>query len=129
VSARYCIGVGARKGFDAQELVTLVRAIAARLGVDWREATLAALETHEDKESFARAAKLLHMHIAFVPLAALQRRNADVLTRSERVMATFGLGSLAEALALAAAGDGSRLLAPRVAAKNLTCAIAKGDLS
>jgi len=126
MSARYGVGVGARRGFDAQDLVALVRVTTARLGVDCREATLAALETHDAKERFARAAELLDMRIAFVPLAALQGRKSDVLTHSERITAKFGVGSLAEALALVAAGDGSRLLCPRVATSNLTCAIAKG---
>jgi len=126
MSERYGVGVGARRGFDAQELAALVQAAAARLGVDWREAALAALETHEERRSFSRAAELLGLRIEFFPLARLLQRKVDVLTHSPRIVAQFGVGSLAEALALAAAGEGSRLLAPRVASRNLTCAIARG---
>jgi cobalt-precorrin 5A hydrolase len=37
----------------------------------------------------------------------------------------FGVGSVAEAAALAGAGQGSLLLAPRIASARLTCAIAR----
>jgi cobalamin biosynthesis protein CbiG len=54
----------------------------------------------------------------------LRARDKDVLTRSARVEQMFGVGSVAEAAALAGAGSGSILLAPRVATTRLTCAIA-----
>ncbi|MEH6774853.1 MAG: cobalamin biosynthesis protein [Cereibacter changlensis] len=51
-----------------------------------------------------------------------------VLTRSARVAALHGTGSLAEAAALAAAGPGARLLGPRVTSADgrATAAIAEG---
>ncbi len=50
-----------------------------------------------------------------------------VLTRSERVAERFGTGSVAEAAALAAAGPGARLVAPRVVSTDgmATAAIAE----
>lgn len=52
----------------------------------------------------------------------------EVRTRSDRVAARFGTGSLAEAAALAAAGPGARLLGPRVISGDglATAAIAIG---
>lgn len=49
------------------------------------------------------------------------------LTRSARVAARFGTGSLAEAAALAAAGPGARLLGPRAVSEDglATAAIAE----
>lgn len=49
------------------------------------------------------------------------------LTQSPRVQAQFGTGSVAEAVALAAAGPGATLIAARAAApdRSATCAIAR----
>lgn len=127
MKARYGVGVGARKAFEAPELAALVREVAARFDVDLGEATLAALKTHESAQEFARAAKMLGLGCELLSLEKAQRYKRDVLTRSPRVEALFGVGSLCEALALAAAGNGGRLLAPRVATARLTCAIARGE--
>lgn len=64
--------------------------------------------------------------VALTPkaLAAVQ-----TVTRSEASMAARGVGSVAEAAALAAAGQGARLLAPRVISEDgrATCALAVGE--
>jgi cobalt-precorrin 5A hydrolase len=59
-----------------------------------------------------------------MPEAALKAAEPRALTRSERVVALTGLGSVAEAAALAGAGPVSRLVQPRIASANATCAIA-----
>jgi cobalt-precorrin 5A hydrolase len=127
MTARYGVGVGARKDFAAEELAAFVRDVAARLEVDLREATLAALATHERAGEFARVTKMLNLECRMLTLEEAQQYKRDVLTRSERIEAMFGVGSLAEALALSAAGAGARLLAPRVATERLTCAIARAE--
>ncbi len=102
--------------------------------------------------SSLRAALAQHGHHAIDALAAphdklvLLRRFADTLalpviavspealraiatpTRSSASIAARGTGSVAEAAALAAAGDGARLLAPRRISPDAlaTCAIAEG---
>ena len=65
------------------------------------------------------------MAVVFLSLENLRARDKDVLTHSARVEEIFGVGSVAEAAALAGAGAGSILLAPRVATTRLTCAIAR----
>ena len=52
---------------------------------------------------------------AVLAIAARDLAGVETLTRSARIQAMFGTGSLAEAAALAAAGAGARLLAPRAA--------------
>jgi cobalt-precorrin 5A hydrolase len=125
MSARYAIGVGARRGVDAEELAALVSRVAAELRVDRALASLAALEGHPDLRAFDDVAKRLDVALVLVAPALLPARAADVLTRSVRVEQAFGVGSVAEALALAAAGEGGFLLAPRAATRRLTCAIAR----
>ena len=63
-----------------------------------------------------------------IPVAPEALALAETLTRSARVTALRGTGSVAEAAALAAAGRGARLLGPRaVSADRLaTCALAEG---
>ena len=47
-----------------------------------------------------------------------------LLTRSERVIALTGLGSVAETAALAGRGRRSRLVRARIASAHATCALA-----
>ena len=70
---------------------------------------------------------MLGARFVLLPLESLRGRRAELLTHSPRVEAMFGVGSLVEALALAAAGEGSRLLAPRLATERLACAIAEAQ--
>jgi cobalt-precorrin 5A hydrolase len=127
VSARYAIGIGARKEIDARELAGLVREVAARHGVDLKASTLATLQARKDERGLRDAARLLDMRVVFLPLENLRARDKDVLTRSARVEKMFSVGSVAEAAALAGAGAGSILLAPRVATTRLACAIARAN--
>ena len=53
----------------------------------------------------------------------------ETATRSERIAAKFGVGSLAEAVALVAAGRNARLVSSRVVSQDrtATAAIAEGE--
>lgn len=67
-----------------------------------------------------------------LPVIALDRdalRGVRTLTRSDRVEALFGTGSVAEATALLAAGQGARLRVPRSVSSDgtATAAIAEGQ--
>ena len=59
MSARFVIGIGARKDIDARELADLVREVAARHGVDLQSATLATIEARGDEPGLQIAARLL----------------------------------------------------------------------
>ncbi len=68
-----------------------------------------------------------------VPVVALSPERLArqaVLTRSDRVAALYGTGSVAEASALAAAGPGARLSGPRAVSGDgsATAAIAFGEI-
>ncbi len=65
-----------------------------------------------------------------IALAAEALRDQATITRSGRVEALFGTGSVAEAAALAAAGPGARLRGPRAASADgtATAAIAAGPM-
>lgn len=114
-------GFGFRR---ATELASLREALAAAGGAEGL-AALATLAEKADDPVFLALAKELSLPIAAVSADAVAR--IATLTRSERVMADFGTGSIAEAVALGAAGAGSRLLIPRAVSSDrmATAAIAE----
>jgi len=63
-----------------------------------------------------------------LPVRAVGVAGVQTATRSSRIAAQFGTGSVAEAAALAAAGPGARLVAGRVVSADgmATAAIAEG---
>jgi cobalt-precorrin 5A hydrolase len=71
--------------------------------------------------------KALGLPVVAVDAATL--RGCGTLTRSSRVIDVFGTGSVAEAVALSAAGPGGRLQGPRVVSADgtATAAIAESE--
>lgn len=61
-----------------------------------------------------------------VPLDVMKLAAGGCATRSERTLALYGVGSVAEAVALALAGRNARLIAPRHVVGGATCAMAEG---
>lgn len=114
-------GLGFRAGAQADSLRAALDAAGGAAG-------LAALATAEDKaeaESLRAFAGALALPIRAIPAAEISAQTT--LTRSPRVAAARGTGSLAEAAALAALGPGARLVAPRAVAPDgmATAAIAE----
>jgi cobalt-precorrin 5A hydrolase len=122
-------GVGCRAGASAREIDAAIAAALSQAGV--ASASLGLIATSEAKAEevgLAAAAKDRGVKVVFVPQTDLEAVGSRTLTRSERVLVATGVPSLSEAAALAAAGPGARLLAPRVAVGPATCALAvSGD--
>ncbi len=98
-------GFGFRKGAT---LAALQEALARAGGAQG----LTALATADDKASgLGTLATALNLPVLAIAPDALAAQSTP--TRSSRVHVLYGTGSLAEAAALAAAGPGARLLAPR----------------
>lgn len=88
------------------------------------------LATADDKANAAcllALAQALGLPIIAVDAATLTRQ--ETMTRSRASLSARGIGSLAEAAALAAAGPGARLLASRSVSNDgaATCALAEGN--
>ncbi|WP_400766306.1 cobalamin biosynthesis protein [Methylosinus sporium] len=92
------------------------------------EIALFTIESKRGENGLHDAARLLNLPLVFLPLDTLLARKGELLTRSPRVEALTGVGSVAEAAALVGAGAGSRLLGPRLGSAGLTCAIARNAL-
>jgi len=114
-------GLGFRTGAPEAALAAALTAAGGAKGLD-------ALATVDEKVQYIAAfAAALGLPVHGVPATAL--RGIATPTRSARVMARFGTGSLAEAAALAAAGRGARLVSARAVSPDAmaTAAIAEGD--
>ncbi len=118
------IGLGCRTGVDGAAVAALVRRALAEFGAPESALRLFTLAAKGDEPGLVEAARLLAAPLTPLPLEALQAQAARVLTRSEAVEARFGVPAVAETAALAGAGEGGRLLGPRLAEGGATCAVA-----
>lgn len=120
-------GVGFSSTCGPEELAALVRRAQAAAG---RRATaLAAPAGKADAAGLRAAAAQLGLPIVGVGQDELVQAAERIVTQSARSHAAVGVGSAAEAAALAAAGPGARLTLPRIASAHATCALAEGALS
>jgi cobalt-precorrin 5A hydrolase len=119
------IGIGCKKGCSSEAIAALVvRAMAAAscTGTDARIFTHAA---KQNEVGLADAAKALGLPLVFLEAEVLRQAALRVTTRSPKVMALFGLPSIAETAALAGAGPFSVLLVARMNEAGASCAIAR----
>ncbi len=121
---RAALGIGFSSTASAEAVACAVQQALERAGVD--AATLHASERKRHSESLRQAAESLGLALVFHAEAALRARGSDVVSRSARVQALAGVGSLAEAAALVGAGAGSRLVLAKFSQDGVSCAVAIG---
>jgi cobalt-precorrin 5A hydrolase len=118
-------GIGCKRGALSEDIVSLILAVLATSGIARENLDAIATEASKAEDGgIADAARSLSVPLMRCSLADLDGASDKVLTRSSRVQAFKGVPSIAEASALVAAGRNARLLGARVAADNVTCAIA-----
>lgn len=118
-------GIGFRQAASPDEIVALIRRAFVEIGQD--PVHLAAIATAADRASEApirAAAAVFGLVPAPVEPEAMIAVDARVPTRSARIEASRRVGSVAEAAALALAGDGAILVSRRIAGSAATCALA-----
>lgn len=110
-------------GFRGGATVASLRDAYARAGGG--ADILATLEGKAGEPAFAEFARTKGLRVVALAKGAVQ--GVVTPTISERIMERFGTGSVAEAVALVAAGPGARLLTPRVKSEDgmATAAIAE----
>jgi cobalt-precorrin 5A hydrolase len=116
-------GLGFRQGV---KIAALREALDAAGGHDG----LGALATINDKAAADALVSLANeLGLPIRTVAADMLTGVETVTRSERIAARFGTGSLAEAVALVAAGRNARLVGQRAASQDrmATAAIAEGE--
>ncbi len=118
-------GVGFRRSVPADEIVALVEEALERAaltrGALRKLATIASLAA---LPAFVEAARRLSVDAIAVEEHALSAAAPRVRTHSARSLAAHGVGSVAEAAALAAAGPQAELILERIASPSATCALA-----
>lgn len=121
-------GLGCRKDCPGEEIAALVRLALDEAGFAPGDLTgLFAPAFKQGEAGLTEAAVLLGVPLVLMPEAAMKEAEPRAVTRSERVMALTGLGSVAETAALAGAGLQSRLVRARVASAHATCALAVSE--
>lgn len=112
-------------GFRTGATLAALQDALARAGGAQGVTHLATLAAKAD--GLAELADALDLPI--VALRAEEMKGVETPTRSDRVAALFGAGSVAEAAALVAAGTGARLRGPRSVSADgtATAAIAEGS--
>ena len=121
-------GVGFRRSVEADEIVALVEQALERAALT-RDALgkLATIEALAARPAFTEAARRLDVAATPVTQAALSATAPYVRTQSARSIAAHGVGSVAEAAALAAAGPNPQLILERIASASATCALARSE--
>ena len=120
-------GIGSRKGVAVSEVVAAIEAALAEYCIEHGElAMLATVRMKQDEAGILAAGGALGLPLILVDEEALTQVADGMLTHSSLSLAIAGTPSVAEAAALAAAGEGARLAGPRLVVGNVTCAIALG---
>ncbi|MEM9319655.1 MAG: cobalamin biosynthesis protein [Pseudomonadota bacterium] len=115
-------GFGFRAAATAESLADALE----RSGGMGKVAVLATARDKAQAGAFCGLARSLGLPIRAVDAEIISRQ--ETATRSSASLAARGTASMAEAAALAAAGQGAQLVAPRVISGDgmATCALAKG---
>ena len=118
------IGVGCRAGVAGEAIAALARRALEETGAPEGERRMFTLAAKAEEPGLIEAARIIGVALMALPLAALNAQSERILTPSAPAQARFGAPNIAEAAALAGAGEGGQLLGPRLAADGATCAIA-----
>jgi cobalt-precorrin 5A hydrolase len=120
-------GIGCRAGASAQDIEAALSA-ALNGAPTWALDVIATSAAKANEAGIGEVARTRGVTLVAVAQAELEAAATRGVTHSARVLALTGVPSVAEAAALAAAGPTARLLVPRVAVGNATCALAvSGD--
>ena len=119
-------GIGLRPGTSEADILDCLRQTlrAARLEPNAIH-RLATLASRRDELGLAAVAQAHDLTLIAIPDEALAGFEAACATRSTRISGLYGVGSVPEAAALAAAGPGATLIQPRIATARVTCALAR----
>jgi cobalt-precorrin 5A hydrolase len=124
--SRLVIGVGFREEASARSIGEAVASATAHAARPGAASVLAVLEDKAAHPGLLAAARTAQLAIETVAAGAIGAADARVITRSAQAKKYRGVGSVCEATALAAAGEGARLVVSRIvsADRKATAAVA-----
>ena len=121
-------GIGCRRGAAQADVLAAIASACEAAGISTERIDLVATAAEKGgEEGIAAAAAELGRPLVLVPPDKLRLAGEKAVTHSERVVALFAVPSVAEASALAAAGEYARLIAPRRVSGGATCALAASE--
>lgn len=122
-------GIGSRKGVSVEDVLAAIETAIEAHGLAMSAlSALATATLKQDEEAIPAAGRALSVPVIIVDDATLQAASAGTLSKSDLSQALAGTPSVSEASALAAAGEGAKLLGPRIVVGPVTCALAiSGD--
>lgn len=119
-------GIGIRPGTEAADILACLDQALASAGLAGASTPrFATLASRVAEAGMVAAATERAAELVAIPDEALKGFEAACATRSTRIASLYGVGSVAEAAALAAAGPGGELVQPRIATARVTCALAR----
>ncbi len=118
-------GLGLRAGTNEADILACLDQAIAEAGLAEAPRRLATIASRFDEPGLVAAARTRGAELVAIPDEALKGFEAACATRSTRIASLYGVGSVAEAAALAGAGPGGELIQPRVATARVTCALAR----
>ncbi|MCA0055134.1 MULTISPECIES: cobalamin biosynthesis protein [unclassified Mesorhizobium] len=122
-------GIGSRKGVSVEDVLAAIETTLEAHGLAMTAlSSLATAMLKKDEQAIAAAGRTLNLPVIVVDEAALKAASTKALSNSSLSQDLAGTPSVSEASALAVAGEGARLLGPRIVLGPVTCAIAiSGD--
>jgi cobalt-precorrin 5A hydrolase/precorrin-3B C17-methyltransferase len=119
------LGVGTEHGAPAEALMALAEETLADAGLAAASvACVVSIDLKAAEPAVHALAEHLRVPARFFPAERLRQETARLTVRSDAVLAATGCWGVAEGAALAAAGPGGGLLAPKRKGHRVTCAVA-----
>jgi cobalt-precorrin 5A hydrolase/precorrin-3B C17-methyltransferase len=124
--AKLAVGVGCERGAEAAEIEALVRDTLAGAGLALEAVVaLVTVDLKADEAGLQAAARALGLPVRIFDPVRLEAETPRLANPSEVVFREIGCHGVAEAAALAAAGEGGRLVVPKHKSRRATCAVAE----
>lgn len=115
------VGIGCERGTAAEEVRELIKSTFAAHNLSTKSiATYASIDLKEDEAALSSLAD-----VVYFSAEDLKAQSARIASPSDYVEETVGTPSVAEAAALAAAGDEASLIVPKTKSKRATIAVAE----
>ncbi len=119
-------GLGCRKGSTREELLSALEAACTEAGISRESITaLATGDIKREEPGILQLAETLGLPLHIVTDDALMNAEPRTKTVSRHSLAKTLSSSLSEAAALAAAGETSEIIVPRLISQGATCALAE----
>ncbi len=122
------IGIGTTSRASVEDVLAIIAAATAEMADEVTKAprprAIASLGRPAINGVLQEAAGRRGFDLVLLTLDELRAFAHLCVTHSEQSMRHYGIPSVAEAAALAAAGKGARLLLPRIAGRNATASVA-----